>query len=251
LKSLWQLHANSLASERIVKERRAAFKRVEKALGTNDNANLPPCYSETSREHLFEQGLKMGKACLDDMLEHGHDYFVWITPRYNLVNARYVEPRELSRADNLTSSSPFGHKAVLFEPAMEHNGTEEQKAQWLPLARSGKILGTYTQTELGHGSFVRGIETTATFDPDSDEFVVHSPTISSTKFWPAGLGFSTTHGAVMARLIVGDQDHGPHIFLVQLRSLEDGTPMPGIKMGDVGLKLGQVPNHIRRQLHHI
>ena len=43
---------------------------------------------ETSREDLFEQGLEMGKACLDDMLEHNHEYFVWITPRYNLVNAR-------------------------------------------------------------------------------------------------------------------------------------------------------------------
>jgi acyl-CoA oxidase len=42
----------------------------------------------------------------------------------------------------------------------------------------------------------------------------------------------------MARLIAGGQDQGPHIFLVQLRSLEDGKPMPGIKMGDVGLKLG-------------
>ena len=99
-------------------------------------------------------------------------------------------------------------------------------------------MGTYTQMELGHGSFVRGIETTATFDKDSDEFVIHSPTVTSTKFWPAGLGCSTTHGAVMAKLIVGDQDHGPHIFLVQLRYVEDGTPMKGIKMGDAGLKLG-------------
>ncbi|KAI1665657.1 Acyl-coenzyme A oxidase [Pyrenophora tritici-repentis] len=207
--------------ERIVKERRAAFERVEKVLDTYDISKLPRCYAENNREALFEQGLQMSKACLDDMLKYQHEHFVWITPRYNLVN-----------------SSPFGHKAILFEPGMEHNGTEEQKAKWLPLARAGKILGTYAQTELGHGSFVRGIETTATFDKDTDEFIVHTPTISSTKFWPAGLGFSTTHGTVMARLIVGDGDHGPHIFLVQLRSVEDGKPMPGIKMGDVGLKLG-------------
>jgi acyl-CoA oxidase len=88
--------------------------------------------------------------------------------------------------DALIAYSSFGHKAVLFEPAIEHNGTAEQKAKWLPLARSSKIFGTYAQTELGHGSFVRGIETTATFKQDTDEFVIHSPTISSTKFWPAG-----------------------------------------------------------------
>ena len=85
---------------------------------------------------------------------------------------------------------------------------------------------------------MRGIDTTATFDKDTDEFIVHTPTISSIKSWPAGLGFSNTHGTVMARLIVGDEDHGPHIFLVQLRSVEDGNPMPRIRVGDVGLKAG-------------
>lgn len=42
----------------------------------------------------------------------------------------------------------------------------------------------------------------------------------------------------MARTFVRSEDQDPHIFLVQLQSLEDGMPMPDIKMGDVGLKLG-------------
>jgi len=29
---------------------------------------------------------------------------------------------------------------------------------------SPQIIGTYAQTELGHGTFVRGLETTATYD---------------------------------------------------------------------------------------
>ncbi|KAG6521165.1 hypothetical protein ZIOFF_018231 [Zingiber officinale] len=36
-------------------------------------------------------------------------------------------------------------------------------------------------TELGHGSIVQGLETTATFDPKTDEFVTHSPTLTSSK----------------------------------------------------------------------
>jgi hypothetical protein len=52
---------------------------------------------------------------------------------------------------------------------------------WLPLARENRILGTYAQTEMGHGSFIRGLETTATFDEKTGEFVLHSPTLTATK----------------------------------------------------------------------
>ena len=42
----------------------------------------------------------------------------------------------------------------------------------------------------------------------------------------------------MARLLVGAHDHGVHPFIVQLRSLEDHTLLPGVEAGDIGPKLG-------------
>jgi acyl-CoA oxidase len=39
----------------------------------------------------------------------------------------------------------------MFIPSIEKQGTDEQKAKWLPLARDLRIIGTYAQTELGHG----------------------------------------------------------------------------------------------------
>lgn len=48
------------------------------------------------------------------------------------------------------------------------------------------------------------------------EFVIHSPTLSSTKWWPGGLGKTATHAVVMARLFVAGKDHGPHAFIVGL-----------------------------------
>lgn len=42
---------------------------------------------------------------------------------------------------------------------------------------------------MGHGTFLRGLETTATYDPSTQEFVLHSPTITSTKWWPGGCKF--------------------------------------------------------------
>lgn len=126
----------------------------------------------------------------------------------------------------------------MFIPAIKGQGTDEQQRKFLPLAYKMQIIGCYAQTELGHGSNVQGLETTATFDPHTDEFVIHSPTLTSSKWWPGGLGKVSTHAVVYARLITNGEDHGVHGFIVQLRSLEDHRPLPGITVGDIGMKFG-------------
>ncbi|KAF1873017.1 hypothetical protein Lal_00016135 [Lupinus albus] len=126
----------------------------------------------------------------------------------------------------------------MFVPAIKGQGTDEQQKKWLPLAHKMQIIGCYAQTELGHGSNVQGLETTATFDSKTDEFVIHSPTLTSSKWWPGGLGKVSTHAVVYARLIIDGQDHGVNGFIVQLRSLDDHLPLPGITIGDIGAKFG-------------
>nr|CAD1820673.1 unnamed protein product [Ananas comosus var. bracteatus] len=69
----------------------------------------------------------------------------------------------------------------MFVPAIKGQGTDEQQQKWIPLVYKLQIIGCYAQTELGHGSNVQGLETTATFDPKTDEFVIHSPTLTSSK----------------------------------------------------------------------
>ncbi|KAJ7840667.1 acyl-CoA dehydrogenase/oxidase [Mycena leptocephala] len=197
-----------------VKVREAAFARIEQALQASDPSKIPDTYGEVNRMEQYLDGLRFGKAMLAEKLKHGHSVFDTITPRYWMANA-----------------SPFGARRDLL-------ASPEQLSYWLPLSESCKIIGTYCQTELGHGSFVRGLETTATFDAQTDEFVIHSPTTSSTKYWPGGLGYSASHAIVMAHLIVGGTDHGVHPFIVQLRSLDDYAPLPGIELGDIGLKVG-------------
>ncbi|XP_043716446.1 peroxisomal acyl-coenzyme A oxidase 1-like [Telopea speciosissima] len=126
----------------------------------------------------------------------------------------------------------------MFVPAIKGQGTEEQQKKWLPLAYKMQIIGCYAQTELGHGSNVQGLETTATFDPKTDEFILHSPTLTSSKWWPGGLGKVSTHTVAYARLIIDGQDYGVNGFIVQLRSLDDHSPLPGITIGDIGTKFG-------------
>ena len=45
------------------------------------------------------------------------------------------------------------YKCTFFLLSIKGQGSEEQKAKWLPLAESFQIIGTYAQTEIGHGEY--------------------------------------------------------------------------------------------------
>ncbi|KAJ7119266.1 acyl-CoA oxidase [Mycena crocata] len=205
--------------ENVIK-REEAFATVEKLLGTSADT-IPTAATGLDRAGLLHDGLEFGKTLLKYEHERNQGVFTHSTHHHEMLNA-----------------SPFGLHSGMFIPALKLQASDEQLAYWLPLAEQGKIIGTYCQTELGHGTFLRGLETTATFDKPSDTFLLHSPTITSTKYWPGGLGYTSSHAVVIARLIVFEKDLGVHAFIVQLRSLEDHTPLPGVELGDIGMKLG-------------
>ena len=139
----------------------------------------------------------------------------------------------------LAHPSGFELHIGMFIPTLLSQGDAEQQAEWVPPSLGLRIVGTYAQTELGHGTYVRGLETTATFDARTDSFILHTPTLSATKWWPGGLGVTATHAVVMARLFDGGGvDRGPHAFVVQLRDAETHVPLPGVRVGDIGPKLG-------------
>lgn len=48
---------------------------------------------------------------------------------------------------------PLGVHNVMFMPTLKSQCTAEQRKKWIPLAESFHMLGTYAQTELGHGQF--------------------------------------------------------------------------------------------------
>jgi acyl-CoA oxidase len=127
----------------------------------------------------------------------------------------------------------------IFISNLERQMSDEQKAIWMPRAERFEILGSYCQTELGHGSNVKGIETTATLDERKDEFVINSPTVSSAKYWIGATGVWATHGIVVARLIINGKEYGNHLFLTQLRNLDTQELMPGVEIHELGPKAFQ------------
>uniref|UniRef100_A0A6Q2WXJ0 Acyl-coenzyme A oxidase n=1 Tax=Esox lucius TaxID=8010 RepID=A0A6Q2WXJ0_ESOLU len=136
------------------------------------------------------------------------------------------------------SHEAMGLHFVMFLPTLYSQCNEEQLKKWAPLAESTQAVGTYAQTELGHGTHLRGLETTATYDPATQEFVLNSPTVSSIKWWPGGLGKTSNHAIVLAQLYTQGKCHGLHAFIVPLRSMNTHMPLPGVVVGDIGPKFG-------------
>ncbi|MEP0547695.1 MAG: acyl-CoA dehydrogenase [Rhodothermales bacterium] len=138
---------------------------------------------------------------------------------------------------DLSLAVKFGVQFGLFGGSINQLGSERHRRQYLPRVATLDLPGCFAMTEKGHGSNVRDLQTTATFDPGMDEFVVDTPTDADHKEW---IGNAAAHGrmaTVFAQLVLGEQRHGVHAFLVPIRS-EDGAVLPGVRIEDSGYKLG-------------
>ncbi|ORY32176.1 acyl-coenzyme A oxidase I [Naematelia encephala] len=135
----------------------------------------------------------------------------------------------------------FGVAYGLFLGALRSGATPNQLSYWIDKGVLGLngVIGCFAMTELAHGSNVAGLETTATFDPSSDEFVIHTPHLGATKWWIGGAASTATHAAVFAQLIVGGKKWGVKTFVTQLRDTKTFTLMPGVTIGDIGKKMGR------------
>jgi acyl-CoA oxidase len=95
----------------------------------------------------------------------------------------------------------------LFGGAVSLLGTERHR-DLVPRIISNELSGCFAMTETGHGSDVMGLLTTATYDPDTDEIVVDSPSPAARKDYIGGAACDARMAAVFAQLRVGEGDHG-------------------------------------------
>ncbi|WP_333812202.1 acyl-CoA dehydrogenase [Timonella senegalensis] len=130
----------------------------------------------------------------------------------------------------------------LFCAAIHHLGTAEQHDRLLGAAMRLEVPGAFAMTEIGHGSDVASIATTATFNPETQEFDLHTPFRAA---WKDYLGNAAKHGVaavVFAQLITGGVNYGVHAFYVPVREINKdgsaGAMLPGVSSEDDGLKGG-------------
>ena len=158
-----------------------------------------PILEKDQRRHFSRQ----------ELLEHGY-----------AIQLRMIQLKRLHGWDEETfklalamidDHVPYGLHYNAFIPVLKSQGSDEQIAEWLPKCENLEVIGCYAQTELGHGSNVQGLETTATFEHSSQSFILHSPTLTSAKWWVGGLGTVANHAVVQAQLFISERNLGPHL----------------------------------------
>ncbi|HVM69342.1 MAG TPA: acyl-CoA dehydrogenase [Gaiellaceae bacterium] len=211
-------------------ENAAVRDQVREWLSQPENAPRPDLPMDEHREVVLEWAKELaseGSTAIGFPVEFGGE---------NDVN-RYVAGFETLAFGDLSLLVKCGVHFGLFGGAVLHLGTRRHHERYLPGVIDVSLPGCFGMTETGHGSNVQALRTTATYDPDTDEIVVHTPDEDARKDW---IGNSARHGrmcSVFAQLIVGGEERGVHCVLVPIRD-EDGTPCAGVTIEDCGAKLG-------------
>lgn len=149
---------------------------------------------------------------------------------------KYIAIFETSGYFDLSLSIKFGVHFGLFGGSVFWLGTKKHHDKYLKDIGTMALPGCFAMTETGHGSNVRGLEVTATYDPSSDELVVHSPNLESGKEY-IGNALDSKMASVFCQLVVDGESQGVHAVLVPLRD-KNHKLLPGIKVKDNGYKLG-------------
>ena len=130
----------------------------------------------------------------------------------------------------------FGVQFGLFGGSVYNLGTEKHHRKYVDALGKAELLGCFAMTETGHGSNVRGLLTTATYDHKTQSIVVNSPSVDAGKEY-IGNAIHSTMAAVFAQLIVDGEVHGVHAILVPIRD-KNNNLLEGIKVEDCGYKIG-------------
>jgi acyl-CoA oxidase len=150
---------------------------------------------------------------------------------------KYFAIMETLSYHDLSTVIKFGVQFGLWGMSVFFLGTEKHHKKYIKDIGSLKLAGCFAMTETGHGSNVKGVETTATYQHSSRSFIINTPHQRAGKEY---IGNAALHGqmaTVFAKLVIDDVDYGVNAFVVPLRN-SSGEMMKGVTIEDCGRKMG-------------
>lgn len=129
----------------------------------------------------------------------------------------------------------FGLQFGFVMRAISRLGSTEQ-LNLLEALQTMECSACFAMTEVDHGSNVKALQTTATYRPETEDYLLDTPHPGACKDWVAGLAHAS-HALVFARLLSLGTDHGVHAFWVSLRQ-PNGQTREGVKFGAERKMLG-------------
>lgn len=151
--------------------------------------------------------------------------------------AAYFAIMETLSYHDLSMVIKFGVQFGLWGMSVYFLGTEKHHQKYLKDIGTLELPGCFAMTETNHGSNVKGIETTATYDHSTKTFIIHTPNEQARKEY---IGNAAMHGqmaTVFAKLILDGKDYGVSAFVVPLRD-KKGNLHAGVTIKDCGRKMG-------------
>lgn len=167
-------------------------------------------------------------------------YGAWAFPREFGGRADmegYFTIMETLSYHDLSMVIKFGVQFGLWGMSIYFLGTEKHHQKYLKDIGTLELPGCFAMTETNHGSNVRGIETTATYNHKDKTFTIHTPHQNARKEY---IGNAALHGqkaTVFAKLIINGEDYGVNAFVVPLRT-QSGEMHRGVEIEDCGHKMG-------------
>ncbi|CAA2971044.1 acyl-coenzyme A oxidase 3, peroxisomal-like [Olea europaea subsp. europaea] len=186
--------------------------------------------------HSMEQQREITMKRIEYLLDHGV-FKGWLTGKGPEAEMKKFALLEVIEIFDHSLAIKIGVHFFLWGGAIQFFGTKRHHDRWLSATENYLIKGCFAMTELGHGSNVRGIETTATYEANTGEFVINTPCETAQKYWIGGAANHATHTIVFSQLNIDGNNQGVHAFITQIRD-ENGNVCPNIRIADCGHKIG-------------